>query len=105
MRFMRMVLVLVGLPLAACQTAQQQAKNEAAADDAACRSYGLQFGTPAYAECRQRREVASQQQALAALGALQGINRPQPAPAPYMMQTPTRTTCSSVAGTTNCTTY
>lgn len=109
MRVIRFALVAGVVALGGCQTAreraQQQARNEAAADDAACRSYGLQFGTPAYAECRQRREIASQQQALAMLGVLRGMNQPQPDAAPYMMPTrsPVITNCVAAGTTTQCT--
>lgn len=34
---------------------QQDAKSEGAIDDAACRSFGAQPGTPAYATCRRKR--------------------------------------------------
>jgi hypothetical protein len=107
MRVIRIALVVGVGALAGCQTAQQQAKNEAAADDAACRSYGLQFGTPAYAECRQRREAASQQQAVAMLGAIQGANRSQSVSTTYAMPitSPVNTTCSTSGGITNCNSY
>jgi len=108
MRFIRVALVAGVAALGGCQTAQQQARNEAQADDAACQSYGLKFGTPAYAECRQRRDAASQQQALAALGALQGMRTPQPAaPEAYQMpvRRPVTTTCSMPGGITTCTSY
>ena len=42
--------LMVALPLlAGCQSTQEIA----AADDDRCRSYGLAFGTPEYAQCRQ----------------------------------------------------
>jgi hypothetical protein len=107
MRVIRIALVVGVGALAGCQTAQEQARNEASADDAACRSYGLQFGTPPYAECRQRREAASQQQALAALGALQGARQPVAAPEAYQMpmRRPVNATCSTGLGITNCNSY
>jgi hypothetical protein len=64
----------------------------AESDDATCRSYGLDHGTPAYAQCRQNianQRMASQQAAIDALVA----NRPR------------STTCNTIGGMTNCTTY
>lgn len=37
------------LALAGCQTTEEIAQE----DDSICRGYGLQFGTPDYAQCRQ----------------------------------------------------
>ena len=43
------VLIAAAFSLAGCQTSEEIAKD----DDATCRSYGLQFGTPDYVQCRQ----------------------------------------------------
>jgi hypothetical protein len=55
MRFSRLALIVVAaLPLGACfMTAEQIAADNAARDDAQCRSAGLKPGTPAYAKCRE----------------------------------------------------
>jgi len=54
---LRLVLtVAAALPLAACLTTAdrvEQAREIAAADDAACRNAGTKPGTPAYAKCRE----------------------------------------------------
>jgi hypothetical protein len=58
-------------------------------DDARCQSYGLKFGTPEYAQCRQSLEGQRQAAALAVLRAFRTnqsagqvpiITRPAPAP-------------------------
>ena len=50
-------------------------------DDATCRSYGLHFGTPGYAQCRQN--IANQRDANnTALAATILANPPPPPPAP-----------------------
>jgi hypothetical protein len=48
-KFLVPVLIAASLSLAGCQTAEELAQE----DDSTCRSYGLQFGTPDYAQCRQ----------------------------------------------------
>jgi hypothetical protein len=107
MRVIRGALLLGAVALGGCQTAAEQRAAEDRSDDAVCRSYGLKFGTPAYAECRQRRDALSRQQALAALGALQSMQAAAPQPAPYVMPTrqPVSTSCSTIGGITNCTSY
>lgn len=47
------VLLAASLSLAGCQTAEEIAQE----DDATCRSFGLQFGTPDYAQCRQYQQA------------------------------------------------
>lgn len=60
MRFATMLLVLTSLVGCAQYDATREANLEAAArervasDDAACRSSGVQPGTPAYDDCRKR---------------------------------------------------
>ena len=50
----RLLLILAAtLPLGACMTAAEQAREIAASDDAACRNAGTKAGTPAYAKCRE----------------------------------------------------
>jgi hypothetical protein len=53
-RVPRLLLIILAatLPLGACMTAAQQARQIAADDDAACRDAGTKPGTPAYAKCR-----------------------------------------------------
>lgn len=46
------VIAVAALMLGGCQTAKEVAKE----DDYTCRSYGLEFGTPEYAYCRDRRQ-------------------------------------------------
>jgi hypothetical protein len=64
-------------------------------DDAICKSYGLQFGTPEYAQCRQNaanQRSANQRAAAAAYMA----TRPQAAPmVPYQMPTNKTTNCTT----------
>jgi hypothetical protein len=59
----RLTLVAVLTLLSACSSAARSAQQAAeyreqiaAIDDATCKSYGLTFGTPAYAHCREERE-------------------------------------------------
>jgi hypothetical protein len=47
-------LLLCAVLLSACLSAKERAERLAADDDAQCKSYGLAFGTPAYADCRLR---------------------------------------------------
>lgn len=60
MHFSRLLLIVAAaLPLGACLTAaeqQEQARNIAASDDAACRTAGEKPGTPAYVKCREYRK-------------------------------------------------
>ena len=52
--FSRMLLIVAAaLPLGACMTAAEQARQIEASDDAACRDAGTKRGTPAYAKCRE----------------------------------------------------
>jgi hypothetical protein len=56
MHFSRLLLIVAAaLPLSACMTAAEQARQIEASDDAACRSAGKP-GTPAYAKCREDRK-------------------------------------------------
>ena len=48
-----LLIVVVTLPMGACLTAQEQARETAARDDAHCRDAGTKQGTPAYAKCRE----------------------------------------------------
>ena len=51
--FSRMLLIVAAaLPLGACMTAAEQARQIEASDDAACRDAGTKRGTPAYTKCR-----------------------------------------------------
>jgi hypothetical protein len=62
-----LLIVLAALPLGACMTAAEQAREIAANDDAACRSAGLKPGTLDYAKCRQDRTRQASQQMFSAL--------------------------------------
>jgi hypothetical protein len=46
-----LLIVVVTLPMGACLTAQEQARETAARDDAHCRDAGTKPGTPAYTKC------------------------------------------------------
>ena len=52
--FLRLPLIVAAaLPLGACMTAAEQARQIEASDDAACRDAGTKRETPAYAKCRE----------------------------------------------------
>jgi hypothetical protein len=52
--FSRLLLIVaLTLPMGACLTAVEQAREIEAGDDAACRDAGTKPGTPAYAKCRE----------------------------------------------------
>ena len=62
-------LIVCALSLSSCaewraaveaKRAEQQAQQDAA-DDAKCRSYGAEYGSPAYIDCRQRTAELNQQ--------------------------------------------
>jgi hypothetical protein len=54
--FSRLLLIVaVTLPMGACLTADDHAREIAASDDAACRGAGTKPGTPAYAKCLEDR--------------------------------------------------
>ena len=73
MHFSRLLLIVAAtLPLGACMTAAEQAREIAASDDAACRSAGTKPGTPAYAKCR---EGKSNQRAMAQTVEAQAMQR------------------------------
>jgi hypothetical protein len=72
-------------------------------DDATCQSYGVQFGTPAYAQCRQNIDAqrgANARAAAAALIASQNRPPPQPYYAPTAPPNPTLNCTSNRYGTT-----
>ncbi len=105
---MRIIFLCVIIALAGCkhQTPEQVAAQQDAADDATCKSFGLQFGTPAYADCRLRLREQVQVKAAADNAAatetsqqvLRSLEMMRP-PAPVA---PVRTTCDTYMGTTNC---
>jgi hypothetical protein len=78
-----------------------------ASDDEKCQSYGLGFGTPAYAECRQNFEAQRAARFNAGAALLMQQNRPAPsAPlTPYVMPQPLNTNCVKNGPFTNCQTY
>jgi hypothetical protein len=52
--FSRLLLIVaLTLPLGACLTAAEQARELEASDDPACRDAGTKPGTPAYSQCRE----------------------------------------------------
>jgi hypothetical protein len=99
---MRSLVILLTLTLTGCaqyeawerERAMQVSQN----DDARCQSYGLQFGTAGYAQCRQN--IDSQRQAAAnAYIANQRANQPQPNMGPA---SPTVTNCQAYGSSINC---
>ena len=79
-----LLIVATALPLGACLTAQEQAREIAANDDAACRSAGTKPKTPAYDKCREDMSNRRQMSQMAArIGmqndtwAMQQMNRQQ----------------------------
>jgi hypothetical protein len=73
MHFSRLLLIVAAsLPLGACMTAAEQAREIAASDNAACRNAGTKPGTPAYAKCR---EAKSNQRAMAQTVEAQAMQR------------------------------
>jgi hypothetical protein len=79
------MVVVAGLACAGCAPTMQEI---AASDDAVCKSYGLLFGTPEYAQCRmtkdQGREAAWSANQATLLGGIasQGFQRPYVLPMP-----------------------
>jgi len=83
------------------QAEQNKRANEqiAAADDAQCKNYGLQIGTPAYADCRLKLQSLHLQATAMVLQAL----RP-----PVVIEQPsgpTMTRCQTNGGITDCRSY
>jgi hypothetical protein len=74
-------------------------------DDATCQSYGLEFGTPAYAQCRQN-TVSQRASNNAALAAAIIASRPQPQPYQLPMPSPPprplSTNCQNYGQIINC---
>jgi hypothetical protein len=91
--------LLLALFLSGCMTAQEQAQNIAASDDADCRSYGAQPGSDAYYQCRMAKDQQRQQTRAAIVGAY--LSRP--APAPYMLPMPQQPQVAPVNRPMNCT--
>lgn len=59
---MTLALILaVGATLGGCKTDQQIAA-DAASDDASCRSYGAEPGTPIYVQCRLQKDQLREQE-------------------------------------------
>jgi hypothetical protein len=76
--------------------------NQQYASDAQCRSYGLRYGTPEYAQCRLNVDNQQAQRETVATGVLLA-NRPQtnPVVVPPVRQ-PIQTTCVTNGQQTNC---
>ena len=70
--------------------------------DEECRSYGTQFGTAEYAQCRQNLSARQSAREAAVLGAaMSQTNKPSPTVAPPVRQ-PTQTSCVTNGQYTNC---
>jgi hypothetical protein len=80
--------VLLGLVLSACASDKEREAQLAAADDGRCKSYGLQFGTSEYAQCRMG--VDQQRTSLRAA---------------YIAAQPRQTRCETSDGEINCKSY
>ena len=117
---MRYVLLVAMLVLAGCESeaelrAQRQARiaQAEASEHRQCVDFGLEHGTPEYADCRlQLRQIRANNEAARRAAILQYyMGRPQPqAPAPTyqppVMKGPTTTNCTDMGGgMISCTTY
>lgn len=77
-------------------------------DDELCKSYGLKFGTKAYADCRQNilgmRVSNGNQNAANQAAIMQSIIANQPKPQPYMMPVnrPVTTNCTKSGNGVSC---
>lgn len=95
------LLIAVIAALAGCKTNAERLAERTAEDDAKCKSYGMQFGTPQFADCRmkldQMREARALQDYADQQRTLDNIQRSM-APKPAI-----QTTCNTYMGTTNCT--
>lgn len=107
---MRYAILLLLFGLAACESEAElraQATANRARIDAnehsTCTGYGLELGTPAYADCRLRlSQIRAQNQAARNAAILQWYGMQQkpvytPAPAP-VMKAPTITNCTGLGG-------
>lgn len=98
---MRLILLVAVIALAGCKSQQQVLAERTAEDDAKCKSYGMQFGTPQYADCRMKLDQAREARALQDYAdqqrTLDNIQRSM-APKPMI-----QTTCNTYMGTTSCT--
>ena len=96
---MRIFLIVALFALAGCKTQSERIAEQNQQDDETCKSYGLQFGTPAYADCRLRlkakqdADAASANQAM--VDAIKGIGQKQSV----------NTDCTTYGKTTSCTSY
>ena len=79
-----LLIVALTLPIGACVTAADQAREIEASDDAACRNAGTRPGSPAYAKCREDMSNRRQMSQMAArigmqndMWAMQQMNRQQ----------------------------
>lgn len=100
---MRGVLLFSFLIVAGCYhgPSQEEIANQ---DDMTCRSYGANFGTQEYAQCRQN-IIAQRQANMRAV--LLGSRPVQPTyqQPTYQMPVPQTTRCNNVAGQVTCQTY
>lgn len=119
-RISRSVIVICLAILSSCdlpqKIAEQRQERAAAndqADDATCQSYGLTFGTPAYADCRQNIATQRQANAARALDYIQQENQEnqqilldqqQRIQQQEILNRPVMTNCNTFGTQTNCTT-
>jgi hypothetical protein len=82
------IAVMGALALCSCVSDKEREAMLAAEDSNRCQSYGLQYGTPQYAECRMRIDQQRTTLRAAAIAAQ-----------------PRQTTCETSGTETNCRTY
>ena len=89
------------LAVTGCQTMEQRDARRGASDDATCKSYGLQFGTPQYAECRMRMQQQWAARDAMLIGAMsQSLANTQQN---LLANRPVVTNCNSYMNSVNCT--
>jgi hypothetical protein len=98
---MRFAFLCLIIALAGCKSQQQLLAERAVEDDAKCQSYGMQFGTPQFADCRmkpdQMREARALQDYADQQRTLANIQRS------IALKPMIQTTCNTYMGTTSCT--
>lgn len=101
-------LSIIAVVSAGCESSAElaaRAAARAADDDSMCQSYGLKFGTPEYAQCRQNIEGRRSAERRAAFGAyMASRGQSAPAPQPYMIPTnrSINTNCTTIGTQTSC---
>jgi hypothetical protein len=100
----RVICIFSLIVLAGCASNEDRIAARDANDEATCQSYGLKFGTPEYAQCRQNIAARRQAAVLAAFQMMQGA-RVQPVQVqPYMMPVsrPVNTNCYAAGAIISC---